>query len=194
MHDCKLRLAHTVRVFIAIAMLLALLPTWSAAAQGTSASITIDLDGEAESMDPNLVYTANGEAVAADIFDYLFERDYNGQLVPMLAQSYSVVDPTTIQLVLRQGVSFTNGEPFNADSVIYSIKRLQSPEENSAAAKATVGSIADVQKVDDYTVNLILNTPDATVFDGLTQEAAMLPPQYYSSNSEDFLATHPVGS
>ena len=32
------------------------------------------------------------------------------------------------------------------------------------------------------------------IFDTLAQVASMLPPNYYSSNSEDFLAQHPVGS
>ena len=65
------------------------------------------------------------------IFDNLVERDYTGALVPMLAESWTFPDPTPIEFKLRQGVTFQNGEPFNAASVKFSIERLLDPALNS---------------------------------------------------------------
>jgi peptide/nickel transport system substrate-binding protein len=51
-----------------------------------------------------------------------------------------------------------------------------------------------IEIVDDSTVRFHFSAPEATIFDTLAQSAAMVPPAYYSSNAEDFLAANPVGS
>jgi peptide/nickel transport system substrate-binding protein len=112
----------------------------------------------------------------------------------MLAQSWSYPDPNTVEFQLRQGVTFQNGEPFNAASVKYSIERLLDPAINSPLAGGWPKTWQGVEIVDDYTVRFHFSAPEATIFDTLAQSASMLPPNYYSSNSEDFLAQNPVGS
>ena len=112
-----------------LALVLVLLPFAStpvAAAPAAQAANTlvIDTTAEAESLDPALVTQASGYSIISSIFDNLVERDYSGALVPMLAESWSFPDPNTIEFKLRQGVFFHNGEPFNADSVKFSIDRL----------------------------------------------------------------------
>lgn len=160
----------------------------------TSSTLVVDTTAEAESLDPALVAQASGFSVIASIFDNLVERDYSGQLVPMLAESWTFPDPTTIEFKLRQGVTFQNGEPFNAASVKFSIERLLDPNTKSPLAQTWPRTWQGVEIVDDSTVRFHFSAPDATIFDALAQSAAMLPPNYYSSNSEDYLATHPVGS
>lgn len=167
--------------------------------------LIVDTTAEAESLDPALVAQASGFSVISSIFDNLVERDYTGALVPMLAESWTFPDANTIEFKLRQGVVFHNGEPFTAASVKYSIERLFDPELNSpllggwpktfqlrpTADAAATGSI---EIVDDNTVRFHLSTPDATIFDTLALAAAMVPPQYYSQHSEDFLSANPVGT
>ena len=160
----------------------------------SSSTLVVDTTAEAESLDPALVAQVSGFSVIESIFDNLIERDYSGQLVPMLAESWSFPDPTTIEFKLRQGVTFQNGEPFNAASVKFSIDRLLDPNVKSPLAQTWPRSWQGVEIVDDNTVRFHFSAPDATIFDALAQSAVMLPPVYYSSNSEDYLATHPVGS
>jgi peptide/nickel transport system substrate-binding protein len=160
----------------------------------SNSPLVIDTTAEAESLDPALVAQVSGFSIMDSIFDNLVERDYSGQLVPMLAESWSFPDPTTIEFKLRQGVTFQNGEPFNAASVKFSIDRLLDPTLKSPLAQTWPRTWQGVEIVDDNTVRFHFSAPDATIFDALAQSAAMLPPNYYSSNSEDYLATHPVGS
>src|SRR5215471_10195934 len=114
----------------ALALVLLLLPLASAhpavavPASQAANTLVIDTTAEAESLDPALVTQASGYSIMSSIFDNLVERDYNGALVPMLAESWTFPDPTTIEFKLRQGVTFHNGEPFNAASVKFSIERL----------------------------------------------------------------------
>ncbi len=164
------------------------------AAAQTPNTLVIDTTADPGSLDPAMVAQASGFSVINSIFDNLVERDYSGALVPMLAESWSYPDPTTIEFKLRQGVTFQNGEPFNAASVKYSIDRLLDPALNSPLRGGWPQAFQSVEVVDDATVRFHFSTPDATIFDTLAQSAAMLPPQYYSSNSEDFLAANPVGT
>jgi len=157
-------------------------------------TLVIDTTADPESLDPALVAQPSGFSVINSIFDNLVERDYSGALVPMLAESWSYPDPTTIEFKLRQGVTFQNGEPFNAASVKFSIDRLLDPGLNSPLRGGWPQTFQGVEIVDDSTVRFHFSAPEATIFDTLAQSAAMVPPAYYSSNSEDFLASHPVGT
>jgi len=53
---------------------------------------------------------------------------YNGEsateVIPWLAESWSIVDPTTYEFNLRQGITFQDGTPFNATAVWFSLNRL----------------------------------------------------------------------
>jgi peptide/nickel transport system substrate-binding protein len=160
----------------------------------TSNTLVIDTTAEAESLDPALVAQPSGFSVINSIFDNLVERDYSGALVPMLAESWTFPDPATIEFKLRQGVMFHNGEPFNAASVKFSIERLLDPNLNSPLRGGWPQTWQGVEIVDDSTVRFHFSAPEATIFDTLAQSAAMVPPVYYSSNSEDVLAANPVGS
>ncbi len=184
-----------------LAIVLAVLPllggvpaSVAPAAAQTPNTLVIDSTADPGSLDPALVAQISGFSVINSIFDNLVERDYSGALVPMLAESWSYPDPTTIEFKLRQGVAFQNGEPFTAASVKYSIDRLLDPALNSPLRGGWPQTFQGVEVVDDATVRFHFSAPDATIFDTLAQSAAMLPPQYYSSNSEDFLSANPVGT
>src|SRR3984893_3778534 len=169
-------------------------PVAAAPAAQTANTLVIDTTAEAESLDPAIVTQASGYSIISSIFDNLVERDYRGALVPMLAESWSFPDPNTIEFKLRQGVVFHNGEPFNAASVKFSIDRLLDPELKSPLAGGWPKAFRSVEIVDDATVRFHLSQPDATIFDALAVSGAMLPPQYYSQNSEDVVSAKPVGS
>ena len=51
------------------------------------------------------------------MMDGLFGFDENMQIIPMLATSYEANDEATEYTIhLREGVSFTDGTPWNADA------------------------------------------------------------------------------
>jgi len=55
--------------------------------------------------------------ITFNVFDHLMEIDKDGQLVPRLATTWQWLDDRTLQITLRQGVTFHNGEVFDADIV-----------------------------------------------------------------------------
>jgi peptide/nickel transport system substrate-binding protein len=186
------------RILLALALLAlplsGALPASAAPAAQTAGTLVIDTTAESESMDPDFVTQVSGNSVMSSIFDYLVERGYDGSIQPVLADSWSAPDPSTIEFKLHQGVSFHNGEPFNAASVKFSIERLLEPSLAAPLAGSFPKSFQNVEIVDDYTVRFHFSQPEATIFDALAQCCAMLPPGYYSSNSADYVGANPVGS
>lgn len=157
-----------------------------------TATLTVGLSADAESMDPFYVNQAAGWSVVHAVFDHLIERDFDSKLVPGLAESWMVVDNQTLEFKLRHGVTFHNGEPFNAEAVKFSVERMLTTEDAPNRSKFT--SIDSVEVVDEYTVRFKLNRPDGTLFDSLTSRLAMLPPRYFAEVGAEGFARAPVGT
>jgi peptide/nickel transport system substrate-binding protein len=111
-------------------------------------------DGDIRAMDP----FANAESFTLSMLAHVYEplvrygRDL--KIEPALASSWEVLEPTVWRFTLRQGVKYHNGNPFNADDVVASIKRVTHP---NSPLKGNLSAVVDVRKVDDYTVDLTLN-------------------------------------
>ncbi|MBI2845163.1 MAG: ABC transporter substrate-binding protein [Chloroflexi bacterium] len=161
---------------------------------GPQGTLTIALSAEAESLDPFFTYQAAGYSYAANIFDNLVERNFNGEFVPGLATEWTVVDDTTVQFKLRQGVTFHNGEAFTAESVKFTVQRMLDEEVNSGARNNFL-SIDFVEVVDDFTVLFHLNRPDGALFENLAAgNLPMLPPVYFEEVEAEGFALNPVGT
>lgn len=114
--------------------------------------------------------------------------------VPALAESWEQIDDTTWEFELRQGVTFHNGEEFNADSVVYSIDRILNPPEgelHSAVFRAP--NLSGVEKVDDYTVRIMTEVPDATLIRGLSWWF-IVPPNYIEEQGVETFRENLVGT
>lgn len=87
------------------------------------------------------------------VCDYLVVLDADLTLQPSLATSWTPSeDGLTWTVTLREGVTFNNGKPFNADDVVFTFSRLIDPDTASGWAGAA-NYVTGVEKVDDFTVN-----------------------------------------
>ena len=78
--------------------------------------------GELRVVDRDL---SNFGAITFTIFEHLLELDQDGQLVPRLATGWQWLDDHTLDVMLRQDVTFHNGEVFNADIVKLNVEETQ---------------------------------------------------------------------
>ncbi len=114
-------------------------------------------DGDVNSMDP---YTRNETfllAFNAHIYEPLVRRNRQMEPEPALAERWEQPTPTVWRFHLRRNVRFTDGTPFTADDVIFSVQRARGPGSNVSANFATV---KEVRKIDDFTVEFETNEPD----------------------------------
>jgi peptide/nickel transport system substrate-binding protein len=175
-------------------------------AGGPATTLTVGLAAEAESLDPALVYQSAGQTVIYAIFDTILTIAPDGKLGPGLAESWDVVDPTTIELKLREDVTFHGGEePFDAEAVRFSIYRIMDRDPVSGepiaddAAKLNsqwsrdFGAVDEVEIVDASTVRIALTRPDVGVLDALGRTFAV-PPEYVGRVGNDGFAQAPVGT
>jgi peptide/nickel transport system substrate-binding protein len=148
-----------------------------------SRELVVLLPVDFTSFDPNTVSAQTTTNVAHNVLEALVERD---RTTPLLAESWEMIDELTWQFHLRQGVSFTNGEPFNADVVKFSIERiLREDNENSSALSLFASAIQSVDVVDENTVNIVTKQPFPALLDILI-DAYMLPPG--AADTESFSA------
>ena len=162
-----------------------------AATRAASGSIVIALGGEPTTLDPLLKEDGNSDWVTNSLFDTLLGRTTDGKkLYPKLAASMpKLVNKTTWQVKLRSGIKFSDGEPMNADAVVFSINRIIDPKYNSEQVEF-VGTIQKAVKVDDSTVNILTKGPDPILPARLYWVRIVAPQATAKANS----ASNPVGT
>lgn len=130
----------------------------------------------------------NGPYVSA-VYDPLIYMKADGSIGPALATDWSYSDDQlTLTMTLREGVSFSDGEPFNAAAAAANLEHYRTASQ-SAGVFANVES---VEVVDDYTVAINLNAPDNVLLYNLALvRSYMVSPLALADGSVN---TTPVGS
>jgi peptide/nickel transport system substrate-binding protein len=83
-----------------------------------------------------------------------------GEVEPALAESYDVsADGTVYTFHLREDVTFPNGDPFNADAVLFSFNRVAPVDAGENAGFLLTAYVDSVEKVDDMTVKVTMVAP-----------------------------------
>lgn len=108
------------------------------------------------------------------VYDRLIGIDPDGTLVPQLATEWEFTSDTTLVLTLREGVTFQDGEEFNADAVVANFDRSMSLEEASSAVKTPAASIASVEASGPHEVTINLSTPRYSLPYDLAQNLGMM--------------------
>jgi len=131
-------------------------------------------------MNPHL-YTGSMPAQGM-VYESLVENTKDG-IKPLLAESWEISpDGKTYTFRLRKGVTFHDGEPFNAEAVKANIDAVQSNAGKHAWIKLST-RIASVAAVDELTVRLVLTEPyDPTLLElSMTRPYVFLSPKDFGS-------------
>jgi peptide/nickel transport system substrate-binding protein len=113
--------------------------------------------GELKSLDPYTLKETTTIAHHAHVYEGLVTRDKELKIAPALAESWETLDQTHWRFHLRHNVKFHNGDPFTADDVIFSAQRVRATGSNFLS---NVPPDAKFVKVDDYTVDVMLDAPN----------------------------------
>jgi peptide/nickel transport system substrate-binding protein len=98
------------------------------------------------------------------VMEYFFYIDFEtGELIPWLAEKYEYSpDFSRLRVYLRKGVEWNDGVPFTADDVVFTYNRiyLNGTLTGKGYSPTIDATIKSVEKVDDYTVDFILEEPN----------------------------------
>jgi peptide/nickel transport system substrate-binding protein len=110
---------------------------------------------------------ALGNGVHAAVYDALVY--YNSETFkpePQLATAWREISPTQMRFTLRSGVKFSDGTPFTADDVVFSITRAMAKTSNYAVYTQGIDRVV---KVNDSTVDFIMKGPNPVLLNQLTE-------------------------
>jgi peptide/nickel transport system substrate-binding protein len=113
--------------------------------------------GDLKSLDPYTLNESTTHAHLGHVYEGLTARSKDLKIIPALAESWETPEPTRWRFHLRKGVKFHNGDPFSADDVVFSANRVRNKNSN---LQTRIAADVKVVKVDDYTVDFILTSPN----------------------------------
>ena len=140
-------------------------------------------------------YTSAGQpgaGVWSAIFDGLTQVDAEGRIVPSLATSWTLVDPTTWRFRLRPGVVFHNGRPFVASDVVATITYLQSSRGKRLYLATEVAGIVAARALAEDELEIVTAEPDA-ILPKRMAALMIVEPELWAADEEKF-ALAPVGT
>lgn len=157
-------------------------------------TITVANIEDPNSLDPHATIMATASGIMTWIYDRLFYIGDDGLPHGRLAESWEVSDDNLVLTVkLREGRTFTNGEPVNAEAVAFTFNRLRNPE-TAAPAAEQAGTLTTITALDEYTVEFVFEEPYAPFFFAASGAyMGILPPGAVEELGEDF-GRNPVGS
>jgi peptide/nickel transport system substrate-binding protein len=187
------------RVSALLALASWLVLSWAPAVQSQTRGkeIVVGLGAEPRTMLAVTIVDWTTNNMLEHIYDRLLDRDAKTlKPKPMLATGWKIVNDTTWEFTLRQGVKFHNGEPFNAQSVKATLEYALDPASKSHyAASSYWKPVKEVQIVNDYTVRLITGKPWPSLIDHASlTNSLMMPPKALKEQGAQALAQKPIGT
>ena len=153
------------RGLLAAALLGALLGALAGAlaAPVCAQTLTVGLKGEPMSLDPAFRAITTDMEVAQHIFEPLVTSDADMKLQPALAIEWKLVEPTLWEFKLRPGVKFSDGTPFTADDVVFSLDRLFKVPNSPSPMSVFARGIKQARAVDLLTVRIETSAPNPSL-------------------------------
>jgi peptide/nickel transport system substrate-binding protein len=156
-------------------------------------TLRIGLAEDPDVLDPTLARTFVGRIVFAALCDKLFDLDENLKVVPQLATAYEwTPDYKALTLKLRQGVTFHDGEKFDAQAVKFNIERHKAMQGSNR--RGELAPVQGVDVIDPQTVRLNLAAPFAPLLAILTDRAGMMVSPKAAQAAGDKFGAKPVCS
>ena len=181
--------------FIALTLAVVAFGLAAAATPQRGGKLVVALELGIASLDPLFGNAAGLDRLTYNLYaENLIYQDDKGKLSPWLAESWRVADDgLSITFKLRNGVTFQDGTPFDAQAVKFNLDRLLDPAKKVPAAQFT-DDLASVDVVDPLTVRVNLKQRSAVVLPILAVEpGSMMSPTAIRTKGADF-ARSPIGT
>jgi peptide/nickel transport system substrate-binding protein len=166
------------------------------------AELVVALPDDTTNLDPRIGMGSIRSTYIRQVFDSLVDVDRQGRPVPGLALSWKPVGDLVWEFALRRGVTFHDGEPFNADTVLFNLDRMFRKNLDKWGIKDVAAGTAfdkvypfvkSWEKVDDHTVRVHTSEPSSNLWDFIGREP-LVPRAWTIKHGVDALNDKPVGT
>ena len=192
------------KMLFALLALVAMLavPLAGSAAPHAAGGESIIIVGTADaptSLDPADHRSRESETVIRNMFDGLVTRDTRSGVHMELAESMNWLDDTTLEIILRPGVKFHDGQEMTADDVVYTFERIigenmiEYPEPHTSPRKGLISPLTSIEKKDDNTVVMHFSSPWPPAMQMLVHQQ-IVPKQYLEEVGTEGFIAHPIGT
>lgn len=177
-----------------VAALLASLLAGPALAGKANDTLVYASDSEPENVSPYHNSAREGVILARNCWDTLVYRNTKtGAYEPMLATSWKWVDDTTLDLVIREGVTFHNGDALGPEDVAFTFNYVLTPEARTVT-RQNVDWMKSTEVTGPHSVRIHLKQPFPAALEYLAGPTPIFPAAYFKKVGLDGFAKAPVGS
>lgn len=145
--------------------------------------ILIDLPSEPVNIHPAKAYRDVEWAIVHSVFDALVGFDADGNLRPVAAESFELVDDVTWDVVIRPGMVFHDGSPVTSAAVVRGFDLVTGSDSQVADI---FGVVESVEEVDELTARIHVASPSPWLPSQMASWHVLIP--------EGFDASRPMGS
>jgi peptide/nickel transport system substrate-binding protein len=139
--------------------------------------------GEISTWDIHSQNNALQNGIHAAVYEGLvYYNSRTFKVEPMLATSWTLVNPSQLRLTLRQGVKFHDGTDFTADDAVFSLNRAMAKTSNFTPY---IVGIDRIVKVNNNTIDIITKGPNPVLLNQLTELRMMSKAWAEKNNSVD---------
>jgi peptide/nickel transport system substrate-binding protein len=169
---------------------------------GAATDMVLNASEALNAINPLYISGAVDSWVTDLVWDRLMRVGPDGLPRPWAAESVAYLDATTVEVKLRSGMTWHDGEPLTADDVLFSFAAPAG--ERSPMYKPFVANIAGMEKLDERTIRFKLKTAHAAFFTSTLAKINLIPkhvwepilsgPQLQGKTAESYQEALPIGS
>lgn len=185
-----------IRLFVLVTLMLVLSlgsVNSAVAKEDISRIIVMAQQYDVTSMDPHGHNDVESGDATRMIYDNLVRLTPDNQFVPMLLESWEYLDDNTVEMVLREGVKFHNGDTLTTADVKFSLER----QSKSGFGSHLLTMIKEIEVIDDLTLRLHVTDESAALMSGLAHLCSAIVPMKHTQKLEaqgKTLSEDPVGT
>ncbi len=155
------------------------------AASAHAQELTVGAANVSDYLDPGRDHSNVGSQFFYNSFDTLIGKNHDArdaEWQPALATEWTLVEPTVMELRLREGVVFHNGEKMTADDVVFSLNRMFQADfpPYQVRSRDRLDNFTGAEKVDDYTVRITVEREEPLWGTLLNLQQLMIIPEDYT--------------
>lgn len=132
--------------------------------------------------------TAIRSLLMLNVLEPLLDKQADGALTPLLAESYKVSGDGLVYTFTLRKASFSDGSPVTADDVVYSLEQSKTTKLQDVSSR--LKAVKQITKADDHTVTVTLSTPSQRFLEAMSTDSGIVIPK----GSADRLTATPVGT